>query len=194
VFGEAAHYAKIVVIVTFWTIVVLLGLPALLLGVLFAWEQIGSFLSWRALDAETVQDRAEEYVLRYDIEDVAVCIYVVGCESGRARLEPVDVDEVDFDALRDRIWGRRFHDECPGRTANLGLHLVPLESAEDEIFPSQVNAYWTFGTDRFIPRWTRVNGGAFSEEPWQRCMPGHYAFVRRNGIISAPDRPATEGE
>lgn len=193
-FGEIARYAKIVVIVTICTIVVLLGLPALLFGALYAWEPIGSFLSWRALDAETVQDRAEEYVLRYDFDHVAVCIYVVSCDSGRARLEPVNLNEVGFDALRDRIWGRRFRDECPGRTANLGLHLVPLETADDAISPGRENAYWAFGTDRFIPRWTRWNGGAFSEEPWQRCTPEHYAFVRSYGVIRPPDRPAPEGE
>jgi hypothetical protein len=121
---------------------------------------------------------------------VAVCIYAVSCQSGRARLEPVNIEHADFDALRDRIWGRRFRAQCPGRTANLGLHLVPLEDPEDDITAQRPipygssTAYWSFAGNVFLPRMTRWSGGAFSEGPWRPCTPEHYAFIRRDGNLT----------
>ncbi|MAL10136.1 MAG: hypothetical protein CMF74_10790 [Maricaulis sp.] len=180
--------------VVFWSFGAVVVVLSVLAAALAIWVSAARFLSWRTLSAEMVRERAEVYVERYLIDDVGVCIYVVRCDSGRARLEPVDVDEVDFDALRDRIWGRRFRNECPGQTANLGLHLVALNEVENEILSNQANARWAFATDRFGPRWTRFGGGAFSEEPWLRCTPEHYAFIRRGGVISASEPVTPEGE
>lgn len=167
---------------------ILLGL---VVGMAFvAWDRAASFESWRTLHAGKVVAEAVDYTARHNIDNVAVCIYAVSCESGRARLEPVHVESVDFDALRDRIWGRRFRGECPGLTANLGLHIVPLEDRSERLQAWEEFGVWSFGTDGFGRKLSRFHGAAFSEGPWVRCTPDFHTFTRLRGQVEfASPRP-----
>ena len=129
------------------------------------------YLNWSSLTAdEVVQDAA-----RYAEEKFgggSACIYEVRCKTGRAQLYVVeDIDTWDIEATKDIAWKRRFSDQCPGRTANIGLHVLP--SSDGPWTDSTMLAFWLFETDRFIPTMSRFYGGAFSEGNWQRCSPEH---------------------
>ena len=97
-----------------------------------------------------------------------ICIYEVDCSGETAVLKLVEnIDTWDFEGAKTRIWERRFNNSCSGRTTNLGLHIL---ANEDEI-DSLAHARWSFFGNTFSPRHTRFGGGAFSEEPWERCTP-----------------------
>lgn len=100
----------------------------------------------------------------------AVCVYVLSCDHNEARLQLVqNLDEVDFEALRDQIWDRRFQGTCEGRTANLGLHIYRDSTETSSRYWHSDHAIWSFGNNRFVPKHGRFSGGSFSEEPWERC-------------------------
>jgi hypothetical protein len=95
-----------------------------------------------------------------------ICIYEVDCSGEAAVLRLVEnIDTWDFEAAKTRIWDRRFNNTCSGRTSNFGLHIL---AGADEI-DSKTHARWFFFGNRFYPKHTRFGGGAFSEEPWERC-------------------------
>lgn len=159
------------------------------------------YTSWRALSSEHVFDAAQQYVEReyintkhyiskfqynnFETDNVsnvtAVCVYAVTCDDDRARLALIsDLDQFDFDALKRRIWARRFEGTCQGQTANLGLHVL---RSEDSVEQQYDFAVWTFYGDGFIPR--QVLGrfffsGAFSERPWERCSLDRAAYLIEN--------------
>lgn len=149
--------------------------PVLLFAAVLALEYPIRLLQWQTLSKTEVVKGAEVFRRRYDLsarylENAYVCLYVVSCESGRARLSPVtDIESWDFAATKATIWRRKFSDYCPGRTANFGLHWVDRSGAEIPGFLE--TAYWSMSNDRFLMRHGRFNTGAFSEEPWQRCTP-----------------------
>ena len=129
------------------------------------------YLNWWSLTGDDVARDAARY-----IEDRfgggSACIYEVRCDTGRAQLYIVeDLNSWDIEATKDVIWNRRFSDECPGRTANIGLHVLPdRDLAWSE---GRTLAIWTFGSNRFIPTRSRYSGGAFSEGEWQHCSLEH---------------------
>lgn len=162
---------------------ILIGIPT----VVFAVDHYGRYDSWRTLDAATVQAEAINYVERYDINNVGVCVYAVTCEADRAILSPIpDLNAHDFYQTQELIRARRFEGACTGRTANLGLHLVELEQNSTTLRSYQETGRWSFSNDRFIQRRSRFQSGYFSEEPWQRCTHDNFAFTRIDGEITLP--------
>lgn len=166
------------------------GTLLLLFATLLAFVGIDRFArydSWRTLDAETIRNEAVNYVERYEIDDVGICVYAVTCDTGAAQLSLIpDLDAHDFEQTRELIWARRFDGECSGQTANVGLHIIPVSRRTREVEWYQRNAIWSFGTDRFLRKWGNHSSGAFSEEPWQRCTPDNFAFTRIDGEITLP--------
>ncbi len=164
-----------------WTLgaIVALVLGGMVLG--FVWDVGASFWSWRTLTKSTIQEEAVAYTQLYRIENVGICVYELDCSSGRAGLRRVsDFYGWDLQASLDRTWQRRFSDVCPGRTANLGLHLVPLDSSQPTGLRRGTElARWNFGTDRFLARSGNFSGGAFSELPYQACSSA--AFIATVG-------------
>lgn len=154
-----------------WILTTLVGLVALLV----APDYCSRFSSWSNLSAETVDRKARRYLDSRAMENYpikAVCVYVLSCDHNEARLKLVrDFDEVDFEALRDQIWARRFRRTCEGRTANLGLHIYREPSESSSRFWHSDHAIWSFNNNRFVPKHGRFSGGSFSEEPWERCSP-----------------------
>jgi hypothetical protein len=130
------------------------------------------FRDFARLSKETLVREAHAYIRdRTDGHQMA-CLYVVQCDGEHARLEIVaEISSLDLQAVKDRIWRRRFSDYCSGRTANFALHLIPREGHEEQ--PDRVaHAFWTFRGNGFYPRFTRFWGGAFTDQPWERCTPG----------------------
>lgn len=129
--------------------------------------------SWSNLSAEVVDQKVRWYLDNSAIDNssiTAVCVYVLSCDHNEARLKLVhDLDEVDFEALRDQIWDRRFRRTCEGRTANLGIHIYRELSETSSRYWHSDHAIWSFNNNRFIPKHGRFSGGSFSEEPWERC-------------------------
>ena len=167
--------------------------PFALIALYFVADHYGSrYTSWRALSSEHVFDAAQQYVEReyintksYDASEIIpVCVYAVACDDVWARLAIVnDPDQFDFDALKRRIWARRFEGTCQGQAANLGLHVL---RSEDSVKQEYDLAFWTFYGDGF--RFRSVNGrfiywGAFSEEPWERCSLDRAAYLIENGAL-----------
>lgn len=129
------------------------------------------YLNFRSLTAGEVARDAARYI-EEKFGGGSACIYEVRCDTGRAQLYVVeDLASWDIETTKEVIWNRRFSDECPGRTANIGLHVLP--DGDREWSDSTTLAIWTFGGNRFIPRMSRFSGGAFSEGDWQRCSTEH---------------------
>ena len=145
----------------------------LVVAVLISYDHASRYISWKHLSAEVLQDKTSWYLENraWDRSSItAVCIYIVSCEENRARLVIVeDLEAIDFDDLRRRIWNRRFDDLCRGRTSNLGLHLLREPAAEANDYWHSDQAIWSFYNNRFIPKHGRFSGRAFSQEPWERC-------------------------
>tara|TARA_B100000678_G_scaffold95898_1_gene80188 strand:- start:16177 stop:16701 length:525 start_codon:yes stop_codon:yes gene_type:complete len=132
--------------------------------------------NWFTLSKAELVSGVESFRWRYDgpnyssLGNAYACLYAVSCETDRPKLVPItDLENWDFKSTKSTIWKRRFSNECPGRTANFGLHWV--DASDSEIPGFLENAYWSFFNDRFLMRHGRFNSGSFSEEPWQRCTP-----------------------
>ncbi len=178
-----------VALIAFFALIALYGV---------AYDYGSRYTSWRALSSEHVFDAAQRYVewqyvnrkqyKNRETDNVsnitAVCFYAVTCDDDEARLALIsDPDQFDFDALKRRIWARRFEGTCQGSTANLGLHVL---RSEDSVKQEYDLAFWTFYGDGF--RFRSVNGrffywGAFSEEPWERCSIDRAAYLIENGAL-----------
>ncbi len=176
----------------FWltSIIILVGTISILVGFAIfvtCTDLYARYDSWRTLDATTIRGEAIDYVERYRIDHVGVCVYSVNCDSAVAILTPIpNLEDHDFDLTRELIWARRFYGECTGRTANIGLHLVALEPELDPLRPYEETAWWSFGTDRFLRRSSSFSSGSFSVENWERCSPKNFAFTRIDGAIEEP--------
>ncbi len=133
-----------------------------------------TYLNFKSLTVDEVTLDAERYVEQY-FGSGSACIYEVRCDTGRALLYIVeDVDAWDIQQTKSVVWERRFSEECPGRTANIGLHVLP--DTDQTYSDSTALAIWSFRGDRFIPTLSRYSGGAFSEQGWQRCT-SEYALA-----------------
>ncbi len=164
--------------------------PFALIALYFVADHYGShYTSWRALSSEHVFDAAQQYVEReyintksYDASEIIpVCVYAVTCDDVWARLAIVDdPDQFDFDALKRRIWARRFKGTCQGQTANLGLHVLHSQGSHR---PGDDLPIWNFYGDSFTSTRDRhwFFGGAFSDEPWERCSLDRAAYLIENG-------------
>lgn len=166
--------------------------PFALIALYFVADHYGSrYTSWRALSSEHVFDAAQQYVEQeyinkknYDASEIIpVCVYAVACDDVWARLAIVnDPDQFDFDALKRRIWARRFKGTCQGQTANLGLHVLHSQGSDR---PGRDLAIWNFYGDSFTRtgdlHW--VIGGAFTDEPWERCSIDRAAYLIENGAL-----------
>lgn len=134
-------------------------------------ETAQRFISFQTLSKHKLLEEARIYIDDRAGGEQMACLYAVSCEGGRARLSAVsNLAEWDLEATQEEIWSRRFSDYCPGRTANLALHLIPMEGAEEQM-RALSHARWSFMHDRFIPISGRFQSGSFSEEPWERCTP-----------------------
>lgn len=158
---------------------------------LVADDYVSRYMSWRALSSEHVFDAAQRYVEReyinrnsYDASEIIpVCVYAVTCDDDEARLAIVrDPDQLDFDALKRRIWARRFEGTCQGSTANLGLHVL---RSEESVERGDDLPVWTFYGDSFITTGDRhwSVGGAFSKEPWERCSIDRAAYLIKDDVL-----------
>ena len=147
------------------SVVVLLGIS------IFACEYGNRYASWAGLSRADLIDKTYSYMERYDVSGHSACLYVVACtEDDTAFLSIVpNIDDLDIAALKKRIWSRRFDATCTGRTANIGLHLIPTTTDTVPRFDSVTHARWSFYHDRFLPWHGRFQSGAFSLEAWQRC-------------------------
>lgn len=166
--------------------------PFALIALYFVADHYGSrYTSWRALSSEHVFDAAQRYVEReyintksYDASEIIpVCVYAVACDDVWARLAIVDdPDQFDFGALKRRIWARRFKGTCQGQTANLGLHVLHSQGSDR---PGRDLAIWNFYGDSFSRTGDRhwFIGGAFSDEPWERCSIDRAAYLIENGAL-----------
>ncbi len=136
------------------------------------------YKSWRSLSPAHVLTATQWYIAnraRQANDVTAVCVYVLDCSDDRARLAIVPApDQYDFRALRQLIWVRRFKGRCQGYTANLGLHI--LRRPDNDRYAGSDQAIWSFNNDRFIPSSGNWSGGAFSEEPWERCTIDRAAY------------------
>lgn len=132
-------------------------------------DVIVRYLNFTTLTKAHVVGQVHVYVHKHISSPVKyICVYEVDCSSEAAVLKLVDnIDTWDFEAAKTRIWDRRLKDTCSGHTANFGLHIL---TSADEL-ESRAHARWSFFGNGFAPKHTRFGGGAFSEEPWQRCTP-----------------------
>lgn len=180
-------------------VLIIVAVLAAWIAVLIGRGDFERYLSWRSLSATKVSTSVQLY-LDEKVEDsdqvVAICFYALDCSSGRARLRLVSTPaQYDFDALKQRIWKRRFDRVCEGVSANLGLHLLrALNSRRDD---HSDNAIWSFVGDDFHSslggHWSIP--GAFSEEPWKRCSIEDAAFHVKDGKIygAEQNQPAETG-
>jgi len=149
-------------------------------------DRFSRYQSWRGISHSRMPDAAQWYIsnrAQYVSDVRAICFYALDCDDDHARLALVrNLDGYDFEALRERIWARRFGGTCQGYTANVGLHILrSQDSAEHSNFD---HAIWSFYHNRFIPvRGHRNIGGAFSEEPYERCSMDGAAFLVENGVV-----------
>lgn len=150
----------------------------------FGLDRYWRYKSWRELSANHISDASQWYITHRasNVEEVqATCIYALDCTNDRARLAIIrKLDEYDFEALRQLIWARRFSGTCQGKTANLAMHLV--RSQKNNKYEHSDQAIWSFYLNRFVPMHGRFSGGAFSEEPWERCSIEGAALLSRNGV------------
>ena len=143
------------------------------------------YMSWRSLSSARISEEVQWYIdnraqKRGDI--FAICVYALNCRDNRAHLEIVpSPDQYEFDTLRQLMWARRFKGACPGQSANLGLHVLRVSGAER--FGGSDHAIWSFFNNGFIPREGHWSGGAFSEEPWERCSTGKAAYLLEEGQL-----------
>jgi len=141
------------------------------------WDKATRYISWSTLTkAEIVKD-TKSYVRNYIRAEGDVCLYVVDCGQGEARLKLIkDFSTWDLKTDKDIIWQRRFSDVCEGRTTNIGLVFIPNEPLTSlDGFPPILNtatshARWSFYLDRFVPRLGRFQSGSFSQKyPFELC-------------------------
>ena len=141
-------------------------LAAMFLGPL---DNAITYVHFRTLTKAKLEHGARSYIRDGLDRHQMACLYVVACDGETARLELVqDPDAWDLKAAKQTIWRRRFQDFCPGRTTNIGLRLIPMEDARP-LPESNALARWSFFNDRFIPRQSRFQTGAFSDAPWEDC-------------------------
>jgi hypothetical protein len=164
---------------------VLITVLALIAVLVVGSDYSSRYWSWRALSPAHIAASSQWYINNRasDIDGIsAICVYALECTDDGARLAIVrDPDQYDFGALKNLIWNRRFEGICPGQTANLGLHLMrPPES--NAVMPTD-QAIWSFYHDRFIPMRGNWSGGAFSEEPWERCSIDGAAYLVQQGVL-----------
>ena len=163
---------------------VLLALLASIPLFVFGIDYGSRYKSWRELSPALISDASQWYIINRasDIGRVtAICVYALDCSTDHARLAIVpNLDDYDFEALRQLIWDRRFAGICEGQSANLGLHLVRSQNSGK--YKHSDHAIWSFYNNRFIPMHGNWSGGAFSEEPWERCSMEGAAFLVQNGV------------
>lgn len=127
------------------------------------------YIHFMALTKDKLLSGTDAYIRNHTDGNQAACLYVVRCEDGNARLDLVeDLDTWDFPESKRTIWRRRFSDVCQGRTTNIGLQLIPQAGGEP-LSESTAFARWSFFNDRFVPRQSRIQGGAFSDQAWAPC-------------------------
>ena len=155
------------------TIVWIMATMSLLTIVLFASDYCSRYVNWRNLSAELLNEKISWYLENRAGDQASIsaaCLYIVACEDDIARLVIAeDIESIDFELLRSRIWDRRFSGICEGRTSNLGLHIIRNSTATTSAYSTSDHAIWSFYNNKFIPKQGRFSGGAFSEEPWERC-------------------------
>lgn len=150
---------------------------------LSSYDPLARYLSWKTMSKAELIEEAEAYLQNYTYGGQA-CLYAVDCQSGRAVLVLVkDIEAWDIEETKDLVWRRRFSEFCPGQTANFGLHVITTPESE-QITPmveSNRWARWSFYNDRFLPRYGRFQGGAFSEGGWEPCS-AENTLVHRQAI------------
>jgi len=158
---------------------------ALVLLIYLILDRYPRYASWRALSSAKIADATQWYIdnRASDVREIAaICVYALDCSDTRARLSIVPTpDQFDLDALRKRIWARRFSGVCQGRSANLGLHVLRANYTDLHWYSDL--AIWSFYNDRFIPIHGRFSGGAFSEEPWERCSIERATYLVQEGQL-----------
>lgn len=170
-----------------------LPLTMFFLTLMFNFTPLSRYASWKMLSKAELVEEASLYLDKYasdyldnSTEGMHVCLYAVDCQSGRAGLVLVkDLETWDIEKTKDIVWRRRFSDFCPGRTANFGLHAVPVNK-QDEPLPGRIQtARWSFYADRFLPRFGVFQSGSFSEIDWEKCSEP-YALVHRQAPPHTP--------
>ncbi|MEQ1784327.1 MAG: hypothetical protein ABMA14_23485 [Hyphomonadaceae bacterium] len=126
------------------------------------------YLHFSTLTKDRLVREAEVYARERAGGPHLACLYAVRCNS-TAYLELVsDVAAWDLDATKQTIWARRFSTDCPGRTANFALHVIPARDQEAEI-DAGAYARWSFFDDQFVPLRGRFESGAFTDQTWEPC-------------------------
>jgi hypothetical protein len=158
---------------------IIVGVIAALVLAVFAHDRISRYLSWRSLDGDKLVAEARAYTERYEIENVGMCLYVLDCSSGRARLQQVtDPGNWDFDVTRELIWERRFSDVCQAQTANIAVVLTSTVEENDTLKRWNNSGYWNFALDRFHSRSGNFHGGAISNESSiKACEPDDFILT-----------------
>ena len=130
------------------------------------------YVNWRSLDVQEVRSSAITYAAQHDLQLSNMCLYEVRCDEDGAYLHMItELEDWDVDALRERIWERRFDESyCTGATANIAIEVYPTDQPEVQ------RAVWWFGDNRFHQTSTGFSFTAFSRRSWQACTPEHSIF------------------
>jgi hypothetical protein len=153
---------------------IVVGLLILAVGSCQTYEYGMRYQSWANLSKAELVESARWYV-RERAPGQTMCLYAVTCDKGRARLALVkDIDAWDIESARQLAWDRRFHNQCPARTANFALQVI---EGGPELGEGSKQAVWSFYNDRFVPSMGRFHGPhAFSEKAAEPCT-AEYAIA-----------------
>ncbi len=118
-------------------------------------SDFSALYNFNNLTKERIVEDAQRYSLDR-AEGSALCLYVVECNNNRANLvETNDLEAWDIEETKELVWSRKFDGVCTGLVAN-----IALKAQTNSLTYDRRTAYWSFGMDRFLPKATRVGGGA----------------------------------
>lgn len=142
-----------------WVVAITLGIGLTLTGGYWTADSYPRYSSWRDLSLPTLKSSALAYY-----NGAAVCLYVVDCASGVARLRLVRNDAaLDLEALKATIWRRRFERYCEGRTENIVIDTPRGGQGSNN------DARWSFFNNRFITNHGHFQGSSASVYPFESC-------------------------
>jgi hypothetical protein len=145
---------------------------SIVIGSVIAYEDGSRYFNWRSLNVQEVRSSAITYAARHNFQLSNMCLYEVRCDETGAYLHLVsDLENWDVNALRERVWRRRFNKTyCTGATANIAIEAYPYVLSESR------RAVWSFGDNGFHPTLSRFYSAAFSHRNAEACTPEHSIF------------------
>ncbi len=156
----------------FYLAILIIVTIAAVIGSILAYEYGNRYFNWRSLDVQDVRSSAISYAARHDFHLYNICLYEVRCDDQGAYLQLIsELEGWDVNALRHRIWRRRFNKNyCSGATANIAIEVYPTDQ------PGTRRAVWSFGDNGFHPSLSRFYSASFSHRSAEACTPEHSPF------------------